>query len=178
MINTLYRWLFILLGMAPLSIGLLAAGAENWGQFIGRFILGLFVCVLSGVGFRSWIKQVIRDQERVDLSFSSVVKRRGGADTYFLAYVLPLFVGDRLADFQVAGVLFLFAFVCFFSEVESNNPVAKVLGYRFYDIETGNGNSVLVMSKKSIPEILRNSENANRQMSVIMFDDSFAIQAE
>ena len=53
-----------------------------------------------------------------------------------------------------------------------------MIGYRFYDIETGDGNSVLVMSKMSIPEILRNKKDANRQMSVVMFDDSFAIQVE
>lgn len=124
------------------------------------------------------MEKVVKEQERVDLKFSSIAKRRGGADSYFLAYVLPLFIGDHLAGFQLIGLISLFAIVCFFSEVASNNPVAKMLGYRFYDIETGDGNSVLVMSKMSIPEILRNKKDANRQMSVVMFDDSFAIQVE
>ena len=114
----------------------------------------------------------------MDLNFSSIAKRRSGADSYFLAYVLPLLVGDHLADFQIIGLLFLFAIICFFSEAESNNPLAKILGYRFYDIETGKGNTVLVMSKKCVPEILKKRKNGNRQISVIMFDDSFAIQVE
>lgn len=176
MVNTLYRWPFVLLGMAPLSIGLFAAGAENWVRFVCGIALGLFVCLLAGIVFRFWVKQVVKAQEKVVLKFSSIAKRRGGADSYFLAYVLPLFVGDHLASFQLMGLISLFAIVCFFSEVESNNPLAKILGYRFYDIETGEGNSVLVMSKKSIPEILRGRKNANRQMLVVMFDDSFAIQ--
>lgn len=176
MISTLYRWAFILLGMAPLSIGLFAAGAANWERFVTGITLGFFVCFLAVVVFRFWLKQVVRAQERIDLKFSSIAKRRGGADSYFLMYVLPLFVGDHLAGFQLIGLISLFAIVCFFSEVESNNPLAKILGYRFYDVETGDGNSVLVMSKKSIPEILRNRKHTNGQMSVIMFDDSFAIQ--
>lgn len=176
MINTLYRWVFVSLGMAPLSIGISAAGADNWVRFVCGIAVGLFVCFLAVVVFRFWLKQVVRAQERIDLKFSSIAKRRGGADSYFLMYVLPLFVGDHLAGFQLIGLISLFAIVCFFSEVESNNPLAKILGYRFYDVETGDGNSVLVMSKKSIPEILRNRKHTNRQMSVIMFDDSFAIQ--
>ena len=178
MVSTLYRWVFILLGMTPLSIGLFAAGAENLERFVKGIALGFFVCFLAVIVFRFWVKQVVRAQERIDLKFSSIAKRRGGADSYFLVYVLPLFVGDHLAVFQLIGLISLFAIVCFFSEVESNNPLAKILGYRFYDLETGDGNSVLVMSKKSVSEILRNRQPANRQMSVIMFDDSFAIQVE
>lgn len=178
MISTLYRWVFVSLGMAPLSIGISAAGADNWVRFVCGIAVGLFVCLLAGIVFLLWVKQVLKAQERVDLNFSSIAKRRGGADSYFLAYVLPLFVGDHLAVFQSVGLFSLFAIVCFFSEVESNNPLAKILGYRFYDIETGDGNSILIMSKKSIPEILKNRNNESRQMSVIMFDDSFAIQVD
>ena len=115
MVNTLYRWVFVLLGMTPLSIGLLAAGAENWTLFVCRIAIGLFFCLLATIIFLFWVEKVVKEQERVDLKFSSIAKRRGGADSYFLAYVLPLFIGDHLAGLQLIGLIYLFAIVCFFS---------------------------------------------------------------
>lgn len=79
MINTLYRWVFVSLGMAPLSIGISAAGADNWVRFVCGIAVGLFVCLLAGIVFLLWVKQVLKAQERVDLNFSSIAKRRGGA---------------------------------------------------------------------------------------------------
>ena len=81
MINTLYRWVFVCLGMAPLSIGISAAGADNWVRFVCGIAVGLFVCLLAGIVFLLWVKQVLKAQERVDLTFSSIAKRRGGADS-------------------------------------------------------------------------------------------------
>ncbi len=168
--------MFVLLGMAPLSIGLLAAGSDGWLQFALAVAVGMIFTCLACFFFCFWVGKVVKDQERIAIKLSRVVKRRGGADTYLLAYVLPLLVGEKLTEFELLGLLCLFAFVSLFSEVESNNPLAKMLGYRFYDVETIGGNSLLIMSKLSMQDILRYKSDSGGKMYVIMFDDNFAIQ--
>ena len=176
MINVFYRWMFVLLGMAPLSIGLLAAGSDGWLQFVKAVVVGVIFTCLACAFFCFWVNKVAKDQERLTIKLSRVVKRRGGADSYLMAYILPLMVGEQLADFELIGLMCLFAFVSFFSEVESNNPVAKMLGYRFYDVETIGGNNLLIMSKLSMQDILRFKCESGGKMSVVLFDDNFAIQ--
>ena len=54
--------------------------------------------------------------------------------------------------------------------------MVKMLGYRFYDVETIGGNNLLIMSKLSMQDILRFKCESGGKMSVVLFDDNFAIQ--
>lgn len=96
MVNSFYRWVFVFLGLAPLSVGLFSAGASDWELVFVCVIIGVVLCVLAWFVFKAWIWAVSNVPHPTSLCFVSVTKRRDGASAYFWAYVLSLLVGESV----------------------------------------------------------------------------------
>lgn len=175
MVNAFYRWIFVFLGLSPLSIGLFSAGASDWESGLTGVGCGTALCVLSCFLFKVWIRAVCGAPEKIPLVFVSLSKRREGASAYFLAYVLPLLVGGKIQENVLLWTVPIFAFICFFTEAESNNPIARLLGYKFYEVTTPNGNNFLVMSKCDMQSLRCHVSEGRSKITGILFDDNFFI---
>ena len=171
-----------MLGMSPIAIGFFCAGAKSFGTALIGLFYGLGVCAVALFVFHIWIEKVKRDQSEVSLNPVSVVQRRSGPTAYFMAYVLPIVLGsDSISSPTIFLVVVLLLLFCFFSESEENNPIAKLMGYRFYDVTTQDGITFLVMSKAVIQDIRKSWLDNTPQtpkLKVIKFDDSFFIHVE
>ena len=178
MVNKFYRWVFVFLGLTPLSIGLFAAGASDLKAACFDVLLGLALCSLACVMFNAWIRKVSKGPEKIPLIFVSVNKKRESASAYFLAYVLPLLAGGQVPRYVLWVIVPIFAFICFFTEAESNNPIARLLGYKFYDVMTPQGNSFLVMSKCDMQTLRGSATVKHSRISGVLFDDNFFIHVE
>lgn len=178
MVNTFYRWVFVFLGLAPLSVGLFSAGASDWESVLSGVGIGTALCILACLAFKAWIRAVSNAPEKTPLIFVSITKRRESASAYFLAYVLPLLVGGSVSQYVLWGLIPLFALVCFFTEAESNNPVARLMGYKFYEVTTPGGNSFLVMSKCDMQSLRGGVVDKHSRITGILFDDNFFIHEE
>lgn len=141
-------------------------------------IKGIALCILACLVFKVWIRAVSNVPERTALVIVSITKRRDGASAYFLAYVLPLLVGESVSQYVLWVLIPLFALVCFFAEAESNNPIARLMGYKFYEVTTPNGRSFLVMSKCEMQSLRDGLKTANSRITGILFDDNFFIHVE
>ena len=178
MINSFYRWVFVFLGLASLSVGLFSAGASDWESVFVGVIIGVVLCILACFVFKAWIWAVSNVPDKTSLRFVSVTKRRDGAFAYFLAYVLPLLVGESVSQYVLWGLVPLFALVCFFTEAESNNPIARLMGYKFYEVTTSDGKTYLVMSKCDMLSLKGGLKTTCSKISGILFDDNFLIHVE
>ena len=185
MVNKGYRFLFAILGTAPISIGFLCAGAKDWKDAIFGLLAGVLICGCLMWIFQKWMDKVVQDQMPKKIVPVSVVQRRGGPSVFFLAYILPLVVAnDQISDIGMIVVALLLFIVCYFSDVEDNNIVAKLSGYRFYDVTDWYGCTFLVMTKEGITNIkimkkelkvsdMENQSLLGESLSVIKIDDDF-----
>ena len=178
MVNIFYRWAFVFLGLAPLSVGLFSAGASDWESVLLGVGAGVMLCVLACLMFTGWIKAVSAIPEQIPLVFVSINKRREGASAYFMAYVLPLLVGGQVPKYVLWVLVPIFAIACFFTEAEANNPIARLMGYKFYEVVSPSGNTFLVMSKYNMQSLRGNATGGSSRITGVLFDDNFFIHVE
>lgn len=148
------RVLLALTAIAPVSISLAYVfGAKNGDWLLA--VLALCVCAALGI-ISSWIIASISEKfERLPV----VIKKVKSADKevvgFFIAYALPLiFKGEAGQDigswFLAAGMLI---FVLWSTHALQVNPVLGLLGFHFYEVETQEGVTYLMLTKRTINNV-------------------------
>jgi hypothetical protein len=155
MLGRLLRILLALTAIAPLSVSLAYIYAARDANIQYAVIAGLS-CVLLGA-CSIWIIQTAQTSlEQLPV----VIKKAKSADKevigFFVAYALPLvFRGQSAPDlgaWVVAGSMLLF--VLWSTHSLQVNPVLGMFGYHFYEVETSDGITYLLITRRKISNVL------------------------
>jgi hypothetical protein len=155
MLGRLIRVLLALTAIAPLSVSLAYIYATRDANIQYAVIAGLS-CILLGAG-AIWIIQTAQSTlERLPV----VIKKAKSADKevigFFVAYALPLvFRGQSSQDLGAwlfAGTMLLF--VLWSTHSMQVNPVLGMFGYHFYEVETSDGITYLLITRRKINSVL------------------------
>lgn len=155
MLGRLLRVLLALTAIAPLSVSLTyiyAVKDQNY-QFAA---IAVCFCVLFGAGSMWIIEKAQERLERLPVS----IKKAKSADKevigFFVAYALPLvFRGQSSPDLGawiVAGLMLLF--VLWSTHSLQVNPVLGMFGFHFYEVETADGITYLLITRRKISNVL------------------------
>lgn len=155
MLGRFIRLLLALTAIAPLSVSLAYIYATKEHNLRLAFIAGCF-CVFLGAG-ALWI--IERAQSRLECLPISIKKAKSADKEvigFFVAYALPLvFRGQSSPDvgawILAAAMLF---FVLWSTHSLQVNPVLGLFGYHFYEVETEDGITYLLISKRRISNAL------------------------
>lgn len=151
MLSRILRVVFALTAIAPLSISIAYVYGSRGGAY-QLAIIALVFCFLLGAIALWLIKEAGRRLERLPISIVKAKSSDKEVMGFFLAYVLPLiFKGSPSLDvgaMLLAGGLLLF--VLWSTHALQINPVLGVFGYHFYEIETVEGISYLLVTRKRI----------------------------
>ncbi|WP_339053240.1 hypothetical protein [Arsenophonus endosymbiont of Crataerina pallida] len=153
MLSRLIRILFALTAIAPLSISLTYVFVtSNKFQFA---VIALVACLILGLTAIVVVNRARAHLECLPIS----IKKAKSADKevigFFTAYVLPLvFKGVSAPDlgaWAMAAVMLLF--VLWSTHAFQVNPVLGLFGYHFYEVETADGITYLMITKRKINDI-------------------------
>lgn len=155
MLGKKMRLLFAVTAMAPVSVSLAyvygAKGANHWLS-----ALALAFCFGLGLLAHVIITKSASDLPRLPVTLKKAKSADKEVVGFVVAYVLPLlFRGDPTVDlgaWAVGGMLLLF--VLYSSHTLLVNPVLGVFGFHFYEVETEDGVSYLLITKRQINDIL------------------------
>lgn len=127
-------------------------GSLNTGvEWYGVCILPL-LCFVSPIVFFIGLKQIQRKSPEF-ICLERIKERKTLSSDVLLTYVLPLFAFD-VTTWQ--GMVELCVFLCIlFILFQKNraffgNVFLELLGYRFYECETGNDQFLMVLCKRSL----------------------------
>ena len=155
MLGRVIRLLLALTSIAPLSISLAYVYAIKDHNY-QLALVAAFFCVLLGAGSLWIIENSQARLERLPIS----IKKAKSADKevigFFVAYALPLvFRGQSSLDVGawVLAACMLF-FVLWSTHSLQVNPVLGLFGYHFYEVETADGITYLLISKRRIGNAL------------------------
>jgi hypothetical protein len=155
MLGKLIRVLFALTAIAPLSISLAYVYAANQQNFQYAFI-ALCFCVLLGALSLWIIGQAGKRLERLPIAIRKAKSADKEVIGFFVAYALPLiFRGQSAPDagaWLMAGGLLLF--VLWSTHSLQVNPVLGMFGFHFYEVETVDGVTYLLIAKRKISNVL------------------------
>lgn len=155
MLGPLIRVLFAATAIAPLTVSLAYIYATKDHNLILAGVAFL-CCVMLG-----WLCLMIIGQAKKRLESLTInIKKAKSADKevigYFIAYALPLlFRGQAPADvgtWLLAGTMLFF--VLWTTHSLQVNPVLGFFGYHFYEVETSDGISYLLITKRRITNLI------------------------
>lgn len=155
MLGRFVRLLLALTAIAPLSVSLayIYAAKDHNSQLA---VIAAFCCLLLGA-LALWI--IGNAQEKLE-RLPVTIKKAKSADKevigFFVAYALPLaFRGQSSPDIGawVLAACMLF-FVLWSTHSLQVNPVLGLFGYHFYEVETADGITYLLVSKRRIGSAL------------------------
>jgi hypothetical protein len=155
MLGKLIRVLFALTAVAPLSVSLAYVFAVK-GQNFQWAAIAVLLCLLLGALSLSIVRQAREKLEALPI----VVKKAKSADKevigFFVAYALPLlFKGDAAPDFGAWGLAaLLLLFVLWSTHAIQVNPVLGLFGYHFYEVETSDAITFLLITRRKINHAL------------------------
>ena len=148
------RVLLALTAIAPVSVSLAYVFGARKGEWL-LSVLAICACLILGI-ISSWIiTEASARFERLPV----VIKKVKSADKevvgFFVAYALPLiFKGDAGLDFgawMLAGAMLIF--VLWTTHALHVNPVLGLLGFHFYEVETQEGVTYLMLTKRTINNV-------------------------
>jgi hypothetical protein len=154
MLGRLIRVLLALTAIAPLSISFAYIYAAKEHNYQYAIIATLF-CVLLGAASH-WIIENSRSRlERIPI----VIQKAKSADKevigFFVAYALPLvFRGQSAPELDawlMAGGMLLF--VLWSTHSMQVNPVLGMFGFHFYEVETKDGITYLMITRRKISHV-------------------------
>lgn len=179
MVCNFYRCCFVLLGLSPVSIGFFCGGAQNFKEAAIGLSLGLVLICASIYLFKKWIQYVSSHiiSDCAVCQIQTIAERRNASSTYFLTYVLPLMQGSQINTGLAVVIVITFALACLVNESVDSNPLAHLIGYHFYDVTSANGQTFLVMSKKSMQELC-SVKRESPTIFGLQVDSSFVISKE
>ncbi|TDV58884.1 hypothetical protein [Pseudomonas sp. LP_7_YM] len=137
--------------VAPVSISLayiFAARDRDWLMAI----LAVCVCLALGI-ISSWIvTAAVSKFEHLPISIKKVKSADKEVLGFFIAYALPLIFkggsGQELGAWVLAGLMLMF--VLWTTHALHVNPVLGLIGFHFYEVETQEGVTYLLITKKTI----------------------------
>lgn len=151
MLGRLVRLLLALTAIAPLSISMAYIYAVK-DQNLQFAAIAALLCILLGAIALKIIETSSQKLERLPVT----IKKAKSADKevigFFIAYALPLvFRGDSSPDLSawLVAACMLF-FVLWSTHSLQVNPVLGLFGYHFYEVETADGITYLLISKRRI----------------------------
>lgn len=154
MLGKALRILLALTAVAPLSVSLTYVFAAR-EQNLQLSLIAAFSCILLGA-IALWVMEFAGKRlERLPVA----IKKAKSADKevigFFLAYALPLvFKGGEVPDLGAwllaAGILL---FVLWSTHAMQANPVLGLFGFHFYEVETADGITYLLISKRRINSV-------------------------
>lgn len=175
MTNCLYRFLVALCGLAPMSIA--ASGSDpslGWESIFAHLVIAVCVCVIAALSLKCLFDKIRSDGCAMNVSgemIVSVSQRREGLVLYFMSYIMPFFLnGSTSTRFWVFCIVILLV-ASFVSSGIANNPMLRLLGFKFYDVQMKSGITQLYITKQSPQQIIRGFR-AN------MFESDVLIQKE
>lgn len=145
------RVLLALTAVAPMSVSLayaFIARGDNWLTAVAA----LAACLLLGVLSQWIINRASRTFEDLPISIKKVKSADKEVLGFFVAYALPLiFKGDATPDFGAWAIAIgMLVFVLWSTHAFQVNPVLGLLGYHFYEVETQEGVTYLLLTRKTI----------------------------
>lgn len=154
MLGNLIRVLLALTAVAPLAISLSYVYAAKAQNFRLAAFAALACVALGGAALRIIAFAAAR-LERLPISIQKAKSADKEVLGFFVAYALPLiFKGAAAPDLDtwlVAGGMLLF--VLFSTHSMQVNPVLGVFGYHFYEVETRDGITYLLITKRKINNV-------------------------
>lgn len=149
MASFVYRFLFLLIGLSPMAIGIFCVGKTNPKEVFWGMVYGICVCEVALLLFYLWSERVTSKLEGVPIKPVTITRKREGLSGYFLAYVLPLILTEPVEKWILLLVVMILVFAGLNTKSIGYNPIAELIGYNFYDIDDGSGITVLVISKRT-----------------------------
>lgn len=154
MLGRLIRILFALTAIAPLSVSLayIYAARESNLLYAG---FAAAACIALGLLSLWIVNQAQSKLERLPI----VIQKAKSADKevigFFVAYVLPLVFKGQSAPELGAWLLAtaMLTFVLWSTHSLQVNPVLGMLGFHFYEVETRDGITFLMISRRKISNI-------------------------
>lgn len=155
MLSKLIRVLLALTAIAPLSVSLAYVFAIK-GHNVKWAVAAMVVCLMLGIVAHWVIKQSKSSLERLPITIKKAKSSDKEVIGFFLAYALPLiFRGDANPDFVAWGVAAaLLLFVLWSTHSVQVNPLLGLMGYHFYEVETADGITYLLITRKRINNAL------------------------
>lgn len=153
-LGKIVRVLLALTSVAPLTISLSYTYASKEHNYWLAFI-AIMACVLLGA---LSLQIIAMAQSRLE-HLPVVIQKAKSADKevlgFFVAYALPLiFRGPAAPDLQtwlMAGGMLLF--VLFSTHAMQVNPVLGLFGFHFYEVETKDGITYLLITRRKISNV-------------------------
>lgn len=165
MLGISIRVLLALTATAPISISLAYIFAAKEHNYILATV-ALVTCFALGASALKIMHIASKELEALPINIVKVKSSDKEVIGFVVAYALPLlFKGQASVDMNawlLAGSMLVF--VLFTTHSMQVNPVLGLFGYHFYDVETKDGITYLLISKrkinnvKSIEEIVQLSE--------------------
>ena len=157
--------LLALTAIAPLTISLAYVfGAKEHNYQLAA--IAAFSCLLLGAISLKIISLASARLEKLPISIQKAKSADKEVLGFFVAYALPLIfkgtASPELDTWLMAGAMLLF--VLFSTHAMQVNPVLGVFGYHFYEVETKDGITYLLISTrrinnvKSVTQIVQLSE--------------------
>jgi amino acid transporter len=155
MLGRFIRVLLALTAIAPLSVSLAYIYGTKEQNIQMAFIAACF-CILLGAAALWIIRKSQEELEPIPITINKVKSADKEVIGFFVAYVLPLvFRGQPSPD---VGALVLAACMLFFVLSSTHsilvNPVLGLFKYHFYEVETADGITYLLISKRRIGNAL------------------------
>lgn len=154
MLGKLLRVLLALTAVAPIFISLAYILASH-SKKIFLAVLSLLFCIFLGFIAVTIIKKSQEKLEKLPITITKAKSADKEVIGFFAAYALPLlFRGHAVPDIGawVIAILMLI-FVLWTTHALQVNPVLGLFGYHFYEVETENGISYLMITDRKINNI-------------------------
>jgi hypothetical protein len=155
MLGRVVRIVFAITAMAPISISLAyvyATRVENLWLAAAAVVVCLFLGFVA-----HWIIAAAGTRlERLPITLKKAKSADKEVIGFVIAYALPLlFRGDGALDlgaWLIAALMMLFVLLS--THTLQVNPVLGLFGFHFYDVETDDGVTYLLITKRQINNIL------------------------
>jgi hypothetical protein len=154
MLGNLIRVLLALTAVAPLAVSLsyiYAAKEHNYKLAA----IAAFACIVLGLLSLRIIDFARSKLEQLPITIQKAKSADKEVLGFFVAYALPLiFKGPAAPDLEtwlVAGGMLLF--VLFSTHAMQVNPVLGMFGFHFYEVETRDGITYLLISRRKINNV-------------------------
>lgn len=154
MLGRLVRVLFALTAIAPLSVSLayIYTSRENNLLYAG---IAVAACIALGLLSLLIVNKARSKLERLPIAIAKAKSADKEVIGFFVAYVLPLvFRGQsapELGAWLMAAAMLMF--VLWSTHSLQVNPVLGMLGFHFYEVETKDGITFLMITSRKISNV-------------------------
>lgn len=154
MLGRLIRILFAMTAIAPISVSLAYIYAAH-ERNIAYACIAIVACIALGVLCFFIVNQAKSKLERLPIVIQKAKSSDKEVIGFFVAYVLPLvFKGEstpELGAWLLAAAMLMF--VLWSTHSLQVNPVLGMLGFHFYEVETKDGITFLLISRRTISNV-------------------------